>query len=164
MKVSKKVIDIYDNGFNVLIGKLKDMNKLERRELYVSHSKSLFPRSKEVVNLEDQISGRHDYLHKFKRSFFIIGNLFFSTNNFGEYNQELFIKKTGYKSQRYPQKVILSFSLLGYIKGMRCNYSVGNHGYIYDVDYWKFKNWGEDGENETEYRIKNTRSIIRQPF
>ena len=100
MKVNRKVIDIYDNEFNVLIEKLKDMNKLERRELYVSHSKNLFPRSKEVVNLEDQISGRHDYLHKFKRSFFIIGNLFFSTNNFGEYNQELFIRKIGYKSQR----------------------------------------------------------------
>ena len=156
MRINKKVIDVYDNEFNVLIEKLKDMNKLERRELYVSHSKSLFPRSKEVVNLEDQISERHDYLHKFKRSFFIIGNLFFSTNNFGEYNQELFIRKTGYKSQRYPQKVILTISLLGYIKGMRCNYSVGNHGYIYDVDYWKFRNWGEDffidisfdGENE----------------
>ena len=79
IKISKNVIDIYDNEFNVLIEKLKDMNKLERRELYVSHSKSLFPRSKEVVNLEDQISGRYDYLHKFKRSFFIIGNLFFST-------------------------------------------------------------------------------------
>ena len=76
MRINKKVIDVYDNEFNVLIEKLKDMNKLERRELYVSHSKILFPRRKEVINLEDQISGTHDYLHKFKRSFFIIGNLF----------------------------------------------------------------------------------------
>ena len=37
MRINKKVIDVYDNEFNVLIEKLKDMNKFERSELYVSH-------------------------------------------------------------------------------------------------------------------------------
>ena len=104
----------------------------------------LFPKSKEVVNLDDQISGRQDYLHKFKRSFYIIGNSFFSTNHLGDYNQEEFIRKTGYKSQRYPQKVILALSLMGYITNLFRSYSVGHHGYQYEVDYWKFKKWDKE--------------------
>ena len=83
---------------------LKRLNKDKRMELYELHAKRLFPKSKMIVNLEDQLKGHKDYIHKFKRCFFIIGNDFFSTNRFGEYNQELFIKKTGFKSQRYPQK------------------------------------------------------------
>ena len=97
-----------------------------------------------TVNLEDQIKGNRDYIHKFKRCFFIIGNDFFSINRFGEYNQELFIKKTGYKSQRYPQKVILALSMMGFIKGLQCNYSTSNHGYIYEVDYLKYRNWNQE--------------------
>ena len=94
------------------------MNKEDRDVLFKTNSKMLFPKSKEIVNLEDQLNGRSDYIHKFKRSFFIIGNCFFSTNYFGEYNQEEFIKRTGYKSQRYPQKVILALSLLDYVTKM----------------------------------------------
>lgn len=31
---------------------------------------------------------------------------------------------------------------MGYIKGLSCKYSKGHHGYLYDVDYWKYKGWG----------------------
>lgn len=98
MRVNKRVIEIYNRDFIGLICDLKSMSKDERARLYIIHSRKLFPKSKEVVNLEDQITGRSDYLHKFKRSFFVIGNYFFQTNHFGEYNQEEFIKRTGYKS------------------------------------------------------------------
>ena len=144
MIVNSRLVEIYEDEFNDLLEHLSMMDKEDRDVLFRTHSKRLFPKSKEVVNLEDQLKGRSDYIHKLKRSFFIIGNCFFSTNYFGEYNQEEFIKRTGYKSQRYPQKVILALSLLDYITKMNCSYSVGNHGYQYEVDYWKFKKWDKD--------------------
>ena len=137
------------------------MNRDERDVLYKTHSRMLFPKSEEVVNLDDQISGRQDYIDKFKRSFYIIGNSFFSTNHLGDYNQDEFIRKTGYKSQRYPQKVILALSMLGYITNLFRSYSVVHHSYQYEVDYWKFKQWDKDifvdvpfdVERETSYEI-----------
>ena len=157
MRVNKRLVEIYEEEFNDLIERLRWMNKDERQVLFKTHSRMLLPKSNVIINLEDQLIGRSDYIHKFKRSFFIIGNCFFSSNYFGEYNQEEFIKRTGYQSQRYPQKVILALSLMGYITKMRRSYSVGNHGYQYEVDYWKFKKWDKDffvdidldDENET---------------
>ena len=50
---------------------------------------------------------------------------------------------TGCGSQRYPQKVILALSMLGYIT--KCSVViVCHHGYQYDVDYWKFKKWDKE--------------------
>ena len=144
MRIQKRVVDIYLDDYRRLIEDLKQMDKNKRMELYTLHSKMLFPKSRMIVNLEDQLKGHKDYIHKFKRCFFIIGNDFFSINRFGEYNQELFIRKTGYKSQRYPQKVILALSMMGYIKGLQCNYSTSNHGYIYEVDYLKYRNWNQE--------------------
>ena len=144
MRIQKRVVDIYHDDYRRLIEDLKQMDKNKRMELYTLHSKILFPKSKMTVNLEDQLKGHRDYIHKFKRCFFIIGNDLFSINRFGEYNQELFIKKTGYKSQRYPQKVILALSMMGFIKGLQCNYSTSNHGYIYEVDYLKYRNWNQE--------------------
>lgn len=144
VRVNKRLVEIYEEEFNDLIERLRWMNKDERHILFKTHSKMLFPKSNVIINLEDQLIGRSDYLHKFKRRFFIIGNFFFSTNYFGEYNQEGFIKRTGYKSQRYPQEFILALSLMGYITKMRRSYSVAHHGYQYDVDYWKFKKWDKD--------------------
>ena len=128
MRIQKRVVDIYYDDYSSLIEDIKQMDKNKRMELYTLHSKMLFPKSKMTVNLEDQLKGHKDYIHKFKSCFFIIGNDFFSINRFGEYNQEFFIKKTGYKSQRYPQKVILALSMMGFIKGLQCNYSTSNHG------------------------------------
>ncbi|MCH5234809.1 MAG: hypothetical protein J1E16_05905 [Muribaculaceae bacterium] len=144
MRVNKRLVEIYVDEFNDLLENLSMMVKEDRDVLFKTHSKRLFPKSKEIVNLEDQLKGRSDYIHKFKRSFFIIGNCFFSSNYFGEYNQEEFIKRTGYQSQRYPQKVILALSLMGYITKMRRSYSVAHHGYQYEIDYWKFKKWDKD--------------------
>ena len=157
MKVNSRIVEIYEVEFMNLIEELRGMSFEERQVLYKTHTDKVFPKSNLVVNLEDQISGRQDYIHKFKRSFYIIGNSFFSTNHLGDYNQEEFIKKTGYKSQRYPQKVILALSLMGYITKLFRSYSVGHHGYQYEVDYWKFKKWDSDvfvdipfdGEKET---------------
>ena len=151
MRVNRRLLEIYEEDFNELIESLRWMDKDERHVLFKTHSRMLFPKSKEIINLEDQLIGRRDYIHKFKRSFFIIGNCFFSTNYFGEYNQEVFIRETGYLSQRYPQKVILALSLMGYITRMIRSYSVGNHGYQYEVDYWKFKKWDTDFFEDIEF-------------
>ena len=86
MKVNKRVIEIYNDEFSDLVERLKSMPKEERFAVYRQKG-YLFAKSAKVVHLEDQISGRSDYIHKFKRSFFIIVNLFFSTNYFDEYNQ-----------------------------------------------------------------------------
>ena len=107
MKIQRRVIEIYQDDFRELIDELNRLDKDKRMELYKLHSKMLFPKSRMTVNLEDQLKGHKDYIHKFKRCFFIIGNDFFSTNRFGEYNQELFIKKTGFKSQRYRKRLSL---------------------------------------------------------
>ena len=144
MKVNKRLVEIYEVDFRELIEELRGMSIEERYVLYKYHSNKVFPQSKEIVNLEDQLKGRSDYLHKFKRSFYIIGNLFFSINHFGDYHQENFMELTGCGSQRYPQKVILALSMLGYITKMFRSYSVGNHGYQYEVDYWKFKKWDKE--------------------
>ena len=144
MKVNKRVVEIYEVEFMNLIEELRGMNVEERQVLYRFHSKKVFPQSKEIVNLEDQLSGRSDYIHKFKKSFFLVGNMFFSPNHFGDYHQENFMELTGCGSQRYPQKVILALSMLGYITKMFRSYSVGHHGYQYDVDYWKFKKWDKE--------------------
>lgn len=143
MKVNKRVIEIYNNEFSDLVERLKSMPKEERFAVYRQKG-YLFAKSTKVVHLEDQISGRSDYIHKFKRSFFIIGNLFFSTNYFGEYNQDFFKEYIGSGCLRYPQKVILALALMGYITGKRCNYSVGNHGTQYYVNYQKYKGWGDE--------------------
>ena len=112
MRLNKRLLEIYYDEFNDLLEKLSVMNKEDREVLFKTNSKMLFPKSKEIVNLEDQLNGRSDYIHKFKRSFFIIGNCFFSTNYFGEYNQEEFIKRTGYKSQRYPKMLVIRHNFL----------------------------------------------------
>ena len=91
MKVNKRLIEIYEVEFRELIENLRGLSFEERQELYNFHSTKVFPQSKEIVNLEDQLKGRRDYLHKFKRSFYIIGNLFFSINHFGDYHQENFM-------------------------------------------------------------------------
>lgn len=145
MRVNKRVVDIYERDFSVLVKRLKSMSKSQRFEVYEFLTRTLLPKSKCVVHLEDLVSSnRHDYIHKFKRCFLIVGTKFFSTNHFGEYNQEYFIKKIKLGCQKYPQKVILALSMMGYIKGLSCNYSKGHHGYLYDVDYWKYKGWGKD--------------------
>lgn len=141
MKVRQEIINIYNVEFSQLIFKLKNMKEEDRKSLYEKHSKKLFPRSKMIVNLDDLLSNRQDYKDKFKICFFVIGNYLFNINHYGEYNQEWFMKKTGLNSQRYPQKVILSLSMMDYIKKMRCKYSTTNHGYIYEMNYQKLKGW-----------------------
>ena len=69
MKIRSEVVGIYNNDVSGLIESLRHLSKEDRFRLYGSHSKMLFPRSKEVINLEDQLIGRSDYIHKFKKSF-----------------------------------------------------------------------------------------------
>ena len=164
MKINRRVIDIFENEFSDLLENIRLMGKEEKDILYITHSKMLFPQSKVIVNLDDQLIGRSDYIHKFKISFFIIGNCFFSTNYYGEYNQEVFIRETGYLSQRYSQKVLLALSLMGYITKMRRSYSVGHHGYQYEVNYWKFKKWDKDFFMDIEFEEDKVFTCVEPEF
>ena len=60
MKVNSRIVEIYEVEFMNLIEELRGMSVEERQVLYRFHSKKVFPQSKEIVNLEDQLSGRSD--------------------------------------------------------------------------------------------------------
>ena len=61
MKVKKRVIEIYECEFRNLIEELKGMDRDERETLYRCHSKRVFPKSKETINLEDQFTYSERY-------------------------------------------------------------------------------------------------------
>ena len=138
----KRIEIIYEVDLKKLIEELKLMSNEERMNLYSTHTHVLFPKSKRVVSIDELLNDNVKVnREKFRDCFMIICNDFFSTNHFGEYNVRRFKEKTGLKTDRFFQKVILSLSLMRYIKdgGLKCNYSSGNHGYIYQVDYMKWK-------------------------
>ena len=111
----------------------------------MSHTQSLFPKSKRVVSLEELLNENVKVnREKYRKCFMVICEDIFSTNHFGEYNVRRFKRKTGLNTDRFFQKVILSLSLMDYIKGIKCNYSSGNHGYIYQVNYLKLKGLDKD--------------------
>ena len=147
MNIGRRIKEIYDVDFSRLIEELKMMNKQERMMIYEVHSKRLFPKSKKTITLEEQLNDNHKVdREKFRMCFRVVCGEFFSTDHFGEYCKRRFMKKTGLNTQTFPQKVILALSLMGYIReqGLKCNYSTGNHGYIYQVDYMKFCKMEQD--------------------
>ena len=156
MDIGKRVNEIYEWDLSRLIGELKVLSKDERMMLYKVHSQRLFPKSKRIVGIEDLLNDNVKVSReKFKSCFMIVCQDFFSTSHFGEYCKSRFMKKCGLNTQRFPQKVILTLSLMGYIKedAMKCNYSSGNHGYIYNVDYLKFRRIDMDMWNEPEENL-----------
>lgn len=160
MKINNRVKVVYDKEFPVLIEKLKSMSKVEREELYKEYTKRLFPKSKNVVDLECLFSPRKDYKHKFKKCFLWVSNYMFSDYHFGEYYQVHFSEKTE-TSLKFPQKVVMSLSLMGYIDGVSMNYSYSSnkdfsHGYIYSMNrekleqYWSMENTATINDKEKE--------------
>jgi hypothetical protein len=141
MRINRKIIDIYTDEFPVLMSKLRRMSREERTTLFQKKTNELFPMSKRVIDLEDQIRGHKDYIQKFKRAFFVVGNSLFSSYHWGEYLQSKFCSKLNTTSQRYAQKVVLSLALMGYITNLQTGYCKGKHGYIYNIDLSKVKNW-----------------------
>ena len=122
----KRIEIIYEVDLKKLIEELKLMSKEERMNLYSTHTHVLFPKSKRVVSIDELLNDNVKVnREKFRDCFMIICNDFFSTNHFGEYNVRRFKEKTGLKTDRFFQKVILSLSLIGYIKdgGLKCDYS-----------------------------------------
>jgi hypothetical protein len=137
MKINKRVIDIYYNEIPKLLSRLKRMSKEERTDLYQKWTKELFPKSKQTINLDDLIRGRNkDYIHKFKKAFFIVGNRMFSSNHWGEYLQDKFCEMLNTTSQKYPQKVVVSLGMMGYLT-FKTGYCKGKHGYIFKIDLSK---------------------------
>lgn len=132
-----------------LIDELKAKTKEERLQLYDGITKTLFPHTKKTVDLEDQLNEeRKDYQRKFKEWFLIICKWSFSGANFGETCFELYKKEVVKKSKTdkrsskiYAHKVILALGLMGYLEGVKENYSHSKdsgHGYNYKVDMFKW--------------------------
>ena len=132
-----------------LIDELKAKTKEERLQLYDGMTKTLFPHATKMVDLEDQlIEGRKDYQRKFKEWFLVICKWSFCGANFGETCFELFKKEIVMKSKTdkrsskiYAHKVILALGLMGYLEGVKENYSHSKdsgHGYNYKVDMFKW--------------------------
>lgn len=110
----KKYTTIYEVELSELIKELKSIEKEERLLLYNQHTQRLFPKSKRTISIEELLNDRVKVnREKFKKCFLIICKEFFSTTHFGEYNVRRFKKKTGLKTDRFFQKVILVLSLLG---------------------------------------------------
>ena len=146
--VSGRIERMYEE-YLTFIEELRVKTKEERFELYESKTKTLLPHAKKVVDLEDQLNeNRKDYQRKFKEWFFVICNWTFSSAHFGETCFDLFKKEIVKKSKRdkqsskiYAHKVILALGLMGYLEGVRENYShsaKGSHGYNYRVDMLKW--------------------------
>ena len=136
-----------------LIDELKAKTKEERNKLYDSMSKTLFPHAKKMVDLEDQlIEERKDYQRKFKEWFLVICKWSFSGAHFGETCFNLYKKEVVKKSKKdkqsskiYAHKVILALGLMGYLEGVKDNYSHSKdsaHGYNYKVDMFKWVQLG----------------------
>ena len=147
--VSNRRIERLYEEYETFIDGLKAMTREERFELYESMTKTLYPHAKKTVDLENQLNEeRKDYQRKFKEWFFVICNWTFSSAHFGETCFDLFKKEVVKKSKKdkqsskiYAHKVILALGLMGYLEGVRENYShsmKGSHGYNYRVDMLKW--------------------------
>ena len=145
---NRRVERLYEEYLTLIDG-LKAMTREERVELYSKMTKILLPRAKKVVDLEDQLNEkRKDYQRKFKEWFFVICNWTFGSAHFGETCFDLFKKEVVKKSKKdkqsskiYAHKVILALGLMGYLEGVKENYShsmKGAHGYNYRVDMFKW--------------------------
>ena len=148
VRVNEKVERLYEE-YMTLIDGLKGKTKDERFKLYESMTRRLYPHAKKVVDLEDQLNEeRKDYQRKFKEWFFVICNWTFGSAHFGETCFDLFKKEVVKKSKKdkqsskiYAHKVILALGLMGYLEGVKENYShsmKGSHGYNYRVDMLKW--------------------------
>ena len=147
--ITNRRIERLYGEYMTLIDGLKAMTKEERVELYSKMTKTLLPHAKKVVDLEDQLNEeRKDYQRKFKEWFFVICNWTFGSAHFGETCFDLFKKEVVKKrksdkqsSKIYAHKVILALGLMGYLEGVKDNYShsmSGAHGYNYWVDMFKW--------------------------
>lgn len=157
MKICKMVngrVERLYQEYMILLEDLRARTKDERMELYEGVSRKLFPHSKKVFNLEDQLNEhRKDYRRKFKEWFLIISDWTLGGTNLGEscfnYFKKGVVKKSKKDkcySEKYAHKVILALGLMGYLEGVKGNYSnsrIGGHGYIYNVDLFKWVELGK---------------------
>ena len=158
MKICKVVNGRVERLYQEYMTFLEDLRiktKDERIELYDSMSRKLFPHSKKTFDLEDQLNEhRKDYQRKFKEYFLIVCDWTISGSHLGEscfnYFKKGVVKKSKKDkcySEKYAHKVILALGLMGYLEGVKGNYSnsrIGGHGYIYNVDLFK---WAELGKS-----------------
>ena len=71
MNIGRRIKEIYDVDFSRLIDELKMMSRQERIVLYETHSKRLFPKSKKIITLEEQLNDNH----KVDRELFLLWNI-----------------------------------------------------------------------------------------
>lgn len=149
--VSKTTLEYY-NEFLKFISDFRFKDKDERLLLCEEHSKRLFLKSEKVVNLEGLFMNRCDYQKKFARAFLLITDTMMSPLHLGKTCQVYFQELTQL-SRVYPKQVILAYSLMGYIKGIKCDcqwdgrgkgddeYKDVGTGYVYALDMSKVKPW-----------------------
>ena len=157
MKICKVVngrVERLYQEYMIFLEDLRIKTKDERMELYDSMSRKLFPHSKKTFDLEDQLNEhRKDYQRKFKEYFLIVCDWTISGSHLGEscfnYFKKGVVKKSKKDkcySEKYAHKVILALGLMGYLEGVKGNYSnsrIGGHGYIYNVDLFKWVELGK---------------------
>lgn len=164
MLVSEQVRCAYDECLD-LLSDLALMNQDERKVEYEKYQ-WMFPKSKRLITLDDQLTNRQDYKRKFKEWFFVVCKYVFYPSHLGQCSYSLFqercVASGGQKntSDRYPQKVILALGMMGYFTKIKKNYSncgKGNHhGIVFDVDYLKLHHWN----NELNVLVKVEREDV----
>ena len=136
-----------------LVERLSLMSVEERESEYEKYQ-WMFPKSKRLINLDDQLGTRKDYKEKFREWFFVVCGYMFCPSHLGQccYSifQERVLSSGGKKntSDRYSQKVILALGMLGYLTKIKCNYSNcsngRNHGMVFEVDLLKLHQWDKE--------------------
>lgn len=137
----------------LLIDRLSVMSVEERNVEYGKYQ-WLFPKSKRLVSLDDQLSNRQDYKSKFKEWFFVVCKYLFCPSHLGQCSYSIFQERclaaNGKKntSDRYSQKVILALGMMGYITKIKKNYSNcskgNNHGMLFEIDLLKLNQWNKE--------------------
>lgn len=145
MNTEDKIRKIYEVDLQKLSNDLKSLSVDERMSLFEVHQQRVFPDKEKPINMRELYNDRLEVnRERFRHCFMIICGDLFSTSLWGQYDVRRFKEKTGIRSDHFFHKVIMSLSLMGYIKGIKCNYSSGNHGIIYNIDYLKWEGLDKD--------------------
>ena len=145
MNIEEKIRKIYEVDLQKLSDDLKSLSDDERMSLFMVHQDRVFPQKEKPINMRELYNDRLEVnMERFRHCFMIICEDLFSTSLWGQYDVRRFKEKTGIRSDHFFHKVIMSLSLMGYIKGIKCNYSSGNHGIIYNIDYLKWEGLDKD--------------------
>lgn len=151
-----KTNEIVDKGYERCLDMfdvLRGLSVEERMALYDNYQWMFSCREK--ITLENLVlKPRPSSMERFRLWFYLIGNKVLTGPLLGCWNYEEFLKaypKKGMNSYEFPHKVLLALGMMGYIAGLREDYSnskkcpvlgkIAGHGRIYQMNLLKVMGW-----------------------